>query len=55
MSPIPVKKYTVTGSSWSNLHLELQQDGLPILYINSNNKYGPWYVGNGGAANINGR
>lgn len=42
MTPSPVKKYTVTGSRWDSRHLELQQNGIPFLWVNANNKYGPW-------------
>lgn len=43
MAPPLVKQYSITGEgASSNQHLELQNDGLPILYINANNKYGPW-------------
>lgn len=43
MAPPLVKQYSITGvGNASNQHLELQHEGLPILYINTNNKYGPW-------------
>lgn len=42
MAPRPVKKYTITGSRWSNQRLEIQQDGVPVFFVNANNKYGPW-------------
>ena len=40
MAPCPVKKYTITGKSAH--HLEIQHSGIPFLWANSNNKYGPW-------------
>jgi hypothetical protein len=37
-----LKQYTITGERWDDHHLELQQSGIPVYWVNSNNKYGPW-------------
>jgi hypothetical protein len=42
MAPPTTKQYTITGPRWNDHRLSIQHSGLPILYVNSNNKYGPW-------------
>lgn len=42
MAPPTIKQYTITGGRWDDHHLEIQSSGIPIYWVNSNNKYGPW-------------
>ena len=43
MAALPVKSYNITSNSTLNNHrLIIQQAGIPFLWVNSNNKYGPW-------------
>lgn len=42
MAPPTIKQYTITGKRWDDHHLEIQSSGIPVYWVNSNNKYGPW-------------
>ena len=42
MAPPTKKQYTITGPKWNDHRLSIQHSGLPIFYVNSNNRYGPW-------------
>ena len=42
MAPPTIKQYAITGARWDGHHLEIQQSGIPMYWVNSNNKYGPW-------------
>ena len=42
MAPPPIKQYIITGGKWNDHRLEIQESGIPIFFVNSNNKYGPW-------------
>ena len=43
MAPTPVKEYSITGNgAWNDHRLEIRESGVPFLWANSNNKYGPW-------------
>ena len=42
MAPPTIKQYTITGERWDDHHLAIQQSGIPVYWVNSNNKYGPW-------------
>ena len=42
MAPPTIKQYAITGARWDGHHLEIHQSGIPVYWVNSNNKYGPW-------------
>jgi hypothetical protein len=42
MGPPTIKQYTITGGKWNGHRLKIQESGIPFLWVNSNNKYGPW-------------
>ncbi len=42
MAPHTVKQHTITGPRWNDHRLSIQYSGIPFLYVNSNNRYGPF-------------